>query len=935
MLSDDKISVINPETSFHLAFVADGDLYVRQRGIGLMKFADNKFSLVNGGDFFKDYGIFGIFPTSEKQKLLIITQEVGAFNFFTNKNDSAIVSINNSSKDQLINSNIFGGILLSNNRIALNTSQNGAVIINENAEIENVINKNTGIKDNDVKQIFQDSNSDLWLTMNTGICRVNYSSQVSNFNLSSNLTGDIKTIAFFNNQLIAGTAEGLFEYNKSEQMFIKNEAFTKQIYQAATALGNLIISSELGLFEINSENKSQRISDITNAKFYFLESKRMLFVAGKNKIEIYYYQNKNWNLKENISGIFLNNITKVEYNQEVNDSSEFWIGTINTELWNVKVSNDFQSSYTIYNYSDGLSPGFVTPLKTNNGIIFGTLAGLLKFVSGKTLSEADSLNDYGYKGYFEPSNYLGLEADAISILENTESKVWMYKNGKVVYYDNIKKIIEAINFTGIDLGTINSFYSYNSNIFIGGNEGITYVNVEKQKDFDKKIKLNIRKITLADSTVLYFGKDKISDKTQILDYSNNSIIFNFAALYNENGTSAKYSYFIEGYDDNWSDWSNEHIAKYKKLPYGNYKFKVKAKSLYGIESNIVEYKFKITPPYYLTTWAYIFYVILLLILFWIIIKLYTRKLEKDKIRLEGIIEERTVEIREKKDEIEAQHHEILEIHTELTDSINYAQRIQQAVLPSDNYLDEILNDYFILFKPKDVVSGDFYWATKINEYVIITAADCTGHGVPGAFMSMLGTSFLNEIVRNTEVTKASEILFELRKSVIIALNQTGAEGEQKDGMDMALCVINTESNEIQWSGANNPLYIIKNKELKDDNESIKLCDNSKLKIQNSKLFYEVKPNKMPISIYLKMDEFDNNVIKLDKGDKIYMFSDGYADQFGGPKGKKFMYKPFKRLLIENSDKPMSEQKEILFNAFESWRGNDEQIDDVVVLGIEI
>ena len=935
LLSDNKISVINPETSFHLAFVVGGELYVRQREIGLMKYENNKFNIVNDGELFKDYGVFGIFQTNEEQKLLIITQELGAYNFFTNRNDSAIIPINNSSKNQLINSNIYDGVLLSDNKIGLSTSQNGVIIINQDAEIDAVINKNTGIKDNDVKQIFQDSNNDLWFTMNTGICRVNYSSQVSNFNSSSNLSGDVKTITFFNNKLIIGTKDGLFEYNKNEQKFIKNEMFVRQIYQATTISDKLIVSSELGLFEIKNQNKYQRISDITKAKFYFLESRNLLFVAGKNRIEIYKYQNKNWNLKGNISNIFINDITKIEYNQELNDSSDFWIGTINTELWNVKVSSDNKLSYIVYNYSDGLSSGFINPLKTNNEIIFGTSVGLLKFVSGKTLSEADSANNYEYKGFFEASNFLGFETDAINILENSESKIWMCKNGEIAFYDNVENKLETINFTGIDLGTINVFYPYKSNIFIGGNEGITYVDVSKPKDFNNKIKINIRRITLTDSTVLYSGKKKVYYQRQVLDNNNNSITFNFAALYNENGTSAKYSYFIEGYDDNWSDWSSEHIVKYKKLPFGDYTFKVKAKSLYDIESNIEEYKFSITPPYYLTTWAYIFYVILLLILLWVIIKLYTRKLENDKIHLEGIIEERTVEIREKKDKIETQHHQILKILTELTDSINYAQRIQQAVLPSDNYLDEILNDYFILFKPKDVVSGDFYWATKINEYVIITAADCTGHGVPGAFMSMLGTSFLNEIVRNAELTKASEILFELRKYVITALNQTGEEGEQKDGMDMSLCVINTKNHEVQYSGANNPLYIVKDKEFKDKNEAIKLCDNSKLKTQKPKLFYEVKPNKMPISIYLKMGEFDNNIIKLEKGDKIYMFSDGYADQFGGPKGKKFMYKPFKKLLLENSDKPMSEQKEILLKSFEGWRGDVDQIDDVVVLGIQI
>ncbi|MCK5168379.1 MAG: hypothetical protein KAQ75_00760, partial [Bacteroidales bacterium] len=397
---------------------------------------------------------------------------------------------------------------------------------------------------------------------------------------------------------------------------------------------------------------------------------------------------------------------------------------------NVKIGKGFGVSTQNYGIFDGLNPGWITPFKTDSTIIFGSVSGLLKFVEGNTLNlENSDSTDYAYKGFFEPVNYLGLESDAINILENTESKVWICKNGELVFYDKSKNKMESINFTGIDLGKINTLYVHNSNLFIGGNNGISYVDLNKPKDFTKKIKVNIRKVSTSGNEILHYGND-ISSDPQVLNYSNNSVTFDFAALYIENGFFAKYSYFIENYDDNWSDWSSESKITYKKLPPGNYIFKVKAKNLYGIESNIKEYRFNILPPFYRTVWAYIFYVVLLLLVFWMIIKLYTRKLEKDNQRLEKIIQERTIEIREQKDEIETQRDEIVEIHGELKDSINYAQRIQQAVLPSDEYLDKILNDYFILFKPKDVVSGDFYWATKINEYIIITAADCTGHGVP-------------------------------------------------------------------------------------------------------------------------------------------------------------------------------------------------------------
>jgi len=191
-------------------------------------------------------------------------------------------------------------------------------------------------------------------------------------------------------------------------------------------------------------------------------------------------------------------------------------------------------------------------------------------------------------------------------------------------------------------------------------------------------------------------------------------------------------------------------------------------------------------------------------------------------------------------------------------------------------------------------------------------------------MSMLGTSFLREIVQKEYITHTGVILHKLRKEIIKALKQKGEVGEQKDGMDMAIISINHETNMVQFSGAYNPLYILSSKEL----ISLK-----PLEVLGN--FYEIKPDKMPIAIYDKMDSFTSHEIQLEKGDQLFMFSDGYADQFGGPKGKKFKYKPFKRLLSDNKDKPMSEQKELLNSAFEAWRGDLEQVDDVVVVGVKI
>jgi serine phosphatase RsbU (regulator of sigma subunit)/Tfp pilus assembly protein PilF len=286
------------------------------------------------------------------------------------------------------------------------------------------------------------------------------------------------------------------------------------------------------------------------------------------------------------------------------------------------------------------------------------------------------------------------------------------------------------------------------------------------------------------------------------------------------------------------------------------------------------------------------------------------------------------EIQTQRDLVVQQKDIIEEIHKGLTDSINYAQRIQNAVLPTENDLQNILGEHFVFFKPKDVVSGDFYWTTKIENHIIICVADCTGHGVPGGFMSMLGISFLNEIVRKKEVTQANLVLNHLRKSIIDALQQKGIAGEQNDGMDISICVIDTEKNELQFAGANNPIYIVKSEKLKVKSKE-KPDELSTFELD------ELKGDTMPVSIYGRMDDFTNNILKIEKGDCLYMFTDGFADQFGGKLGKKYKYQIFKNLLLDNSQIPMAEQKIKIEKNLKNWMGAYPQIDDITVLGIRI
>lgn len=272
--------------------------------------------------------------------------------------------------------------------------------------------------------------------------------------------------------------------------------------------------------------------------------------------------------------------------------------------------------------------------------------------------------------------------------------------------------------------------------------------------------------------------------------------------------------------------------------------------------------------------------------------------------------------REKKEAnrvLEEKNELITEQKKEITDSIRYASRIQRAILPSDEMLLQSLPQHFVLYLPRDIVSGDFFWLSQRHGKIVIVAADCTGHGVPGAFMSMLGVSFLYEIVNKEGIMQPASILNFLRDHVKHTLSQTGKKDEAKDGMDISLCVYDPSEMKLEWAGAYNPLYLIRKGEL-----------------------MEYKADKMPIAIHMNDHlPFTNNEIALQKDDTFYISSDGYADQFGGEDGRKFMSKKYKEMLLRIWDKPMDEQKEIILKAHLDWKGGHDQVDDILVVGVRV
>ncbi len=924
-----EITVIDPETSFHLAFVVDDELFVRQREKGLMKYTDEGLILIPDGEVFRDFGIFGIFPAFEDNRYLVVTQEKGLYIYYFAEGHSGIKPLYSPHAGILNKSRIIGGTMLHNGKIALNTLNNGVIIINNEGNIKDIIDQNTGMRDNDVKQVFQDSWDNLWIALNTGVSRVNYSSPISFFDGHTGIDGSIQAVAKHNNKLFAGTSNGLFVENtnlsdKLYDHFIKIEGFNKDVKNLVAVSGSLIIGTREGLYLYDKHGMIKQIRDIDASSVYWSSGRNLLFVAGSEGFFVFNMPQMNL-IKSYKDLVIRNPLAIAEKVATKREGTELWTGTLNSGVFNIFVSPGLDIEYEQYiGTRSGLGDTWVKPFQYKDNVYFGVNIGLMEFIVENEITETEKTIKDELRGYFDFSPLQPVErAASFNHFMYAFGKTWFCYDNHVAYiYDNDEPVKEP--FMGIDFPRIDIILPVDSNtIWIGADDGMAKVNVDWIKDYSIKPNINFFRITSKKDSLLkkgFFYTDDYS--VPLLPYELNDIYFSYASQFEESGFKAEYSYKLKGYRDEWAGWSNDERVSFTNLREGDYVFKVKARDIYGNESEALSFEFKILPPWYRTIGAYVLYVILAVLIVYGIVRLSIMRLKAKNIQLEKIIEKRTEEIRAQKEEIEKQHAVVVKQKEEITSSITYASRIQNALVPGKEFLKDSLPGHFILWMPRDIVSGDFYWAKKIDPYVFIVAADCTGHGVPGAFMSMLGIAFLNEIVQYEKLAKSREemdgvsaslALEEMRKYVKTTLRQKGERDEQKDGMDLAFCALNTKSNTLYYAGANSPLVLIRNNEL-----------------------IEYKPTRNPIGIHIKEKSFENHKIKLRKGDMIYLFSDGYRDQFGGKNGAKFGKKAFTQLLIKIHKKPLSEQKQILETTIKDWMSDKyNQLDDVLVVGFTI
>lgn len=443
-------------------------------------------------------------------------------------------------------------------------------------------------------------------------------------------------------------------------------------------------------------------------------------------------------------------------------------------------------------------------------------------------------------------------------------------------------------------------------IWFGTNKGIVSYDPSMENPQLQPPVLGITSIKINDVEIDY--TDKI-----VLSPGNYKIRIEFLGISLKEPALVNYQYTLDGYD-HWSDITKSTYVTYPLISEGDYTFMLKAGSGDGIVTERpLTLSIIVKVPVWKRWWFYptaIFFLITLIIMY-IKRRIYMFKAEKRM--LEEKVQRRTLEIQCQKNEIERQRDMIEERNSSITSSIEYARHIQNAVLPPMEFINKLLPQNFILNKPKDIVSGDFYWLAERNNKIIIVIADCTGHGVPGAFMSLLGITLLNEIVNVQGVTKSVDIVTNLRERVVHSLQQGRKNIPTSDGMDIALCVLDVHRNKIQFTGGKRNIILIRDKKLE-----------------------EIKADRFSVCAFSESSgPFSMTEIEYKKGDMFYLFSDGYQDQFGGENEKKFLRSNFYNVLLEIHELPLLKQKEILESTLMEWMKESVQTDDITVMGFRL
>ncbi len=950
-------------------FSLNQQVYVNISGKGLFKIS--KDTLISAGisSWNSNREILFSIPHNEKQILLgTSAQELLLFD------GKKSVEFKLSNPDYLVENVLSGGLSLNDTAYAFSTSYGGVLMADKRSgKILYTLNYESGLPDDEIYAMDKDQNNGLWLTYGFGTCRVDMNLKVKDYSNYPGIEGLYTNALWYQGELYMASTEGLFyltevknyeeveiylkkaakepiveektkrrkkrdnlgqdtdekkslisrlfSRNKKadtetesapskttkkqnpapktqyvrkkisklksiEHIFKKVEGLNSRCEQLVVCEKGVLIGSSSGLYLVK-EHEVEQLSDTRNIGF----------ISEKNPAGMHYilsdegvFSLKFKDDKHVISPISL----PVEYPlfSIISSDSAYWLSTYDV-VYKAEMLGDDSISMKKYRFNS-VFPEELWLAETDDILYLFSESAVRYFSPEKDSfliynSGKDVLQNFSNLHFFPP----------------TAGQQWLKLDQNMVRFDG-----DASDFQEAKWGlfeNITAFYSYTGSEYwiIDDYSKIFKISPEYSKDSSVNLEIFLERVTNEQGDAFDLKNLEFDPTEKIVKIEVS------APSFLRSGTTT-YQYKVEEKMARWSTWSTNSSMDILLDP-GEHRVLIRAKNLIGQISGPLTISLTIREPFYQNTWFYIGLIPFVLGFFYLLIYIRERKLRKDKRILEFKVEERTKEIQKQKQKIEIQKDEIMAQKDDITSSITYASRIQKAILPSKQAFEKTFSDYFILYKPRDIVSGDFYWVTERKSEIIFAVADCTGHGVPGAFMSMLGNSFLNEITKDEGVKlPAYKILNLLRDKINEALAQSGDNVKANDGMDITLCKYNIKKKEIEFSGAYNPLYLLR-----------------------KGVLTEYKADRMPIGFYPKKKSFTAHTIQMQKDDVIYLFSDGFQDQFGGPFSKKYTSKQFKQVLTGLSPKPMKEQLTRLEIELDTWQGKSEQLDDILIIGVRI
>ena len=919
---------------------------------------------IDSTTFLSSYNNLALFEDS-KNRIWVGTKD--GLNYFdknTGKfkryfyNETNINSISNNEITEIFedsNNNLWIGTQNGLNKFDLNTNSFEKYFYYGN---------NSKLNENIISSIFETPDGIIWIGTDNGLKTLNIEQeQIQNIDYEQIKEIKDKTAAIvsdFSGILWIGTWEGVYKVDirpKKFEYFGKtnnlNSINLTNNYIHSIYVDNLnqIWAGSSGINIINREtnkviniNPNKKINDTYVFSFLRVDENN-LFVGTNNGLFSYNFVNDEFldisNLyKSENKNLFVNNRISA---MKKDSLQNIWLGTYNG-LYRIK-----NSEVTVFtkskNQSSGLTSNEIYSLLVDkDGFLWvGTLEGLNKY----------DANSNTFKWYtYNPVEGKGLSNNSIlSLFEDSEGFLWIGTESGLNKFDKKNETYEY--FTCKKTGFVND-YIYAiledniGNLWLSTNNGIVKFNKKThaiqtfgKKDGLQDYEFNLGACYLSKKGEMFFGgvnginsffpdsmiTNKVAPKAVItkflksnklgeieiyfdtinpiiLDFHDNFTIYFSVPEYTKPQENL-FQYKLQGIIDDWTVPSNQHFANFSQLKPGEYTFLVKGSNSdnsWNNEPAIV--KIIINPPLYRTSFAYIIYIIIGILLVLFVFMYVTQNMRKEnQILLEKNKASQQVELQRKELEIKNKN---------ITDSIHYAKIIIDAMLLSENMLQKIIPTSFILFLPKDIVSGDFYWFMERNDKMFIAAVDCTGHGVPGAFMSIVGLDLFRNII-NKGIYDPAEILNQMNEEVAVVFEPKEFDKTLRDGMDLSFCVIDKNTKVLTFAGAYNPLYIIR--------------DNS---------LTELKADRFSVGLISKNEKqaFKSSTFHLQDDDVIYLFSDGYTDQFGGTEAKKFKFRRFRHLLLSIHQLPFKNQKQRLIDAYDEWRNGFEQVDDILIIGLK-